>query len=291
VDLPKEVKQLSYFRMTDRKNSLFYNAFLFTKYTLAKNIVRMIEIQDVSYTYQVEGTALPVLDQISLSIAEGELVAFIGPSGCGKTTLLHLIASLTPLQQGRITIKGISGHQIIEQDLYSIIFQEVTLLDWLTVRKNIELPVTLNPTLRYVEVEQIMASVGLLEYQHLYPHQLSGGMKTRVSIARSLMAHTQILLMDECFASLDEVTREQMNRFLLSVLEQIPRTLVFITHSILEAVFIADRVLVFSQKPATILGDVRIDIPRPRRLEDIENPEYTHYRKIIRELLNRSSAL
>jgi NitT/TauT family transport system ATP-binding protein len=95
--------------------------------------------------------------------------------------------------------------------------------------------------------------------------------------------------MDECFASLDEVTREQMNRFLLTVLESIPRTLVFITHSILEAVFISDRVVVFSQKPAVILGDVRIDIPRPRRLEDLENPEYTHYRKIIRELLNRSS--
>lgn len=249
----------------------------------------MIDIQDVSYTYHLDEAVLPVLDQISLSIAEGELVAFIGPSGCGKTTLLHLIANLLPLQAGNITINGVSGHRIIEQNLYSIIFQEVTLLDWLTVRKNIELPVTLNPALRYVEVEQIMESVGLLKYQHLYPHQLSGGMKTRVSIARSLMAHTPLLLMDECFASLDEVTREQMNRFLLSVLEHIPRTLVFITHSILEAVFISDRVAVFSRKPAVILEDVRIDIPRPRRLEDIENPEYTHYRKIIRGILNRSS--
>jgi NitT/TauT family transport system ATP-binding protein len=124
----------------------------------------------------------------------------------------------------------------------------------------------------------------------MYPHQLSGGMKTRVSIARSLMAHTPILLMDECFASLDEVTREQMNTFLLSVLEKIPRTLIFITHSILEAVFISDRVIVFSQKPSRIIGDVNIDIPRPRRLQDIENPEYTCYRKVIRELLNKSSA-
>ncbi len=249
----------------------------------------MIDIHDVSYAYQVEGSALPVLERISLSIAEGELVAFIGPSGCGKTTLLHLIANLVPLQTGTIAINGVAGHRIIEQNVYSIIFQEVTLLDWLTVRKNVELPVTLNPKLRYLDVEHLLDSVGLLKYQHLYPHQLSGGMKTRVSIARSLMAHTPILLMDECFASLDEVTREQMNRFLLSVLEQIPRTLIFITHSILEAVFISDRVVVFSQKPATILGDVSIDIPRPRRLEDLENPEYTHYRKIIRELLNRSS--
>jgi len=249
----------------------------------------MIDIRDVSYAYQVEGTELPVLDRVSLSIAEGELVAFIGPSGCGKTTLLHLIASLDPLQTGTIAIHGVTGHRIIEQNLYSIIFQEVTLLDWLTVRKNIELPVTLNPTLRYLDVEHLLDSVGLLKYQHLYPHQLSGGMKTRVCIARSLMAHTPILLMDECFANLDEVTREQMNRFLLSVLERIPRTLIFITHSILEAVFLSDRVVVFSQKPATILGNVGIDIPRPRRLEDIENPEYTYYRKIVRELLNRSS--
>lgn len=248
----------------------------------------MIEIQDVSYTYQIDGAALPVLNRISLSVAEGELVALIGPSGCGKTTLLHLIAALIPLQQGAITINGIAGHAIIERTLYSMIFQEVTLLDWLTVRKNVELPGILNPHLHTNNIDHILESVGLLDYQQLYPHQLSGGMKTRVSIARSLMANTPILLMDECFASLDEVTREQMNRFLLSMLEHLPRTLIFITHSILEAVFISDRVVVFSQKPAAILGDVRIDIPRPRRLEDLENPEYTHYRKIVRDVLNRS---
>ena len=114
-------------------------------------------------------------------------------------------------------------------------------------------------------------------------------MKTRVSIARSLMANTPILLMDECFASLDEVTREQMNLFLLEILGKIRRTLVFITHSIAEAVFISDRVIIFSQKPARIIGDVSIAIPRPRKLAGIENPEYTGYRKVIRELLNKSS--
>jgi NitT/TauT family transport system ATP-binding protein len=250
----------------------------------------MIEIRDVSYTYPTHQGSLKVLDNISLSVAEGELVSFIGSSGCGKTTLLHLIARLKDLQTGTIAINDVSGHNIIAHNLYSIIFQEVTLLDWLSVRKNIELPVTLNPRLQYISPQKIMERVGLLEYQHLYPHQLSGGMKTRVSIARSLMAHTPVLLMDECFASLDEVTREQMNMFLLSILENLPRTLVFITHSILEAVFMSDRVIVFSQKPSRIMGDVRIDIPRPRRLEDIENPEYTEYRKTVRELLNKSSA-
>jgi NitT/TauT family transport system ATP-binding protein len=250
----------------------------------------MIEIQNVSYHYQLNKTALPVLDRVSLSIAAGEFVALIGPSGCGKSTLLHLMAALKPIQAGTITLRGMTGSRIIAQNLYSIIFQDVTLLDWLTVRHNVELPVALNPRLRYVDVEHLLENVGLLAYQHLYPHQLSGGMKTRVSIARALMTNTPILLMDECFASLDEVTREQMNQFLLALLTQIPRTLVFITHSILEAVFMADRVIIFSQRPAAILGDVRIDIPRPRRVEDLENPEYTHYRKIVRAILNRSNA-
>ncbi|MCP4405369.1 MAG: ABC transporter ATP-binding protein [bacterium] len=232
---------------------------------------------------------MTVLDDISLSIQEGEFISFIGPSGCGKTTLLNLIANLTPLQEGNIRLHGVAGHEVIEKNLYSIIFQEITLLDWLSVKKNIELPVSLNPQLQYIDSQDIMERVGLLEYQNLYPSQLSGGMKTRVSIARSLMANTPVLLMDECFASLDEVTREQMNLFLLSMLRKIPRTLVFITHSIVEAVFMSDRVLVFSQKPSQIIGDITIEIPRPRRLEDLENFEYTEYRKILRELLNKSS--
>jgi NitT/TauT family transport system ATP-binding protein len=249
----------------------------------------MIEIQNVSYRYQTREGSLTVLENISLSIAEGEYVSFIGPSGCGKTTLLHLIGNLQELQSGSIAIHGIEGHEIIEKNLYSIIFQDITLLDWLSVKKNIELPVSINPTLHYIETEDIMHNVGLLDYQHLYPYQLSGGMKTRVSIARSLMTNTPVLLMDECFASLDEVTREQMNLFLLSMLDKIHRTLVFITHSIVEAVFISDRVVVFSQKPSQIIGDIKIDIPRPRKLEDIENTEYTRYRKMLRELLNQST--
>jgi NitT/TauT family transport system ATP-binding protein len=251
----------------------------------------MIEIQNVSYSYPTPEGTLDVLDDISLSIAPGEFVSFIGPSGCGKSTLLHLIAALQRLQTGTIAINGIRGHEIINRNLYSIIFQEITLLDWLTVRKNIELPVTLNPQLRYIEAREMMERVGLLKYQNMYPHQLSGGMKTRVSIARSLMTNTPILLMDECFASLDEVTREQMNMFLLAILDKIPRTLVFITHSILEAVFISDRVIVFSQKPACIIGDVKIQIPRPRTLAHIENAQYTNYRQQVRELLQISTTL
>ena len=254
-------------------------------------IFGMIDIRDVSHEYPTKAGALRVLDRISLSVREGEFVSFIGPSGCGKSTLLALLADLKPLQSGAITMRSLQGSAIRQQNLYSIIFQDVTLLDWLTVQQNIELPVTLNPALRYIDEQELMAQVGLLPYRSLYPHQLSGGMKTRVSIARALMANTPVLLMDECFASLDEVTREQMNLFLLKMLRQITRTLVFVTHSIAEAVFISDRVVVFSRKPSRILADISIDIPRPRRLEDIENPEYTAYRKTLRTLLNQSAEM
>ena len=250
----------------------------------------MIDIRGVSHDYQTQAGALRVLDDISLSVREGEFVSFIGPSGCGKSTLLALIADLKPVQRGAIFLRGEQGRAIRQRNLYSIIFQEVTLLDWLTVRQNIELPVALNPALRYIDARDMMAHVGLDAYRHLYPHQLSGGMKARVGIARALMANTPVLLMDECFANLDEVTREQMSMFLLTMLNGIKRTLVFITHSIAEAAFISDRVIVFSRKPSRILGDIAIDIPRPRRLDEIENPEYTAYRKTLRTLLNESNA-
>ncbi|MFW5800000.1 MAG: ABC transporter ATP-binding protein [Spirochaetota bacterium] len=250
----------------------------------------MIELNNVTYSYKTKEGHIKVLDDISLSIDEGEFVSFIGPSGCGKTTLIHLIGGLRPIQEGKLEINGVCCSESIEKHLYSIIFQEVTLLDWLTVKKNIELPVDINPKLKYVESEEILDSVGLLSYMNMYPHQLSGGMKARLGIGRSLMLNTPILLMDECFASLDEVTRENMNTFLLSILRKIKRTMIFVTHSIKEAVFMSDRVIVFSKKPSKIVDDIRIDIPRPRKLEDIENDNYTTYKKIVRKVLNKASS-
>ncbi len=249
----------------------------------------MIEVKNVSYSYITKKSIIETLDNISLSIDNNSFVSFLGPSGCGKTTLLHLIGNLKTIQSGYILIDGISSHKSIENNLYSIIFQEITLLDWLTVKGNVELPITINPKLKYIEADEILKHVGLYEYRNLYPYQLSGGMKARVGIARSLMANTPVLLMDECFANLDEVTREHMNIFLLSMLNKIKRTLIFVTHSIAEAVFISDRVIIFSNKPSKIVGDVKIDIKRPRKMEDIENEEYRSYRKLIRKLLNDAS--
>lgn len=249
----------------------------------------MVEIKDVSYDYETEHGNLKVLDNIDLTVNDGEFVSFIGQSGCGKTTLLHLIANLKELQSGCITINDIACNKAIENNLYSIIFQEVTLLDWLTVKKNVELPIKINPDLNYLDSKEIIREVGLDAYERLHPYQLSGGMKTRVGIARALLSNNPILLMDECFASLDEVTRENMGEFLLKILQKINKTLIFVTHSIVEAVYISDRVIIFSQKPSRIIGDIKINIPRPRKISDIENKEYTEYRKVIRKLLNEAS--
>ncbi len=249
----------------------------------------MIKVDSLSYEFETRNGLIKVLDNISFEIKRGELVSIIGPSGCGKSTLLRLISGLMPVQSGTITMNGIDSSSIIKNQLYSIIFQEVTLLDWLTIKKNIELPVKLNPKMSYVSADELINSVELGSYKDMYPKQLSGGMKTRVGIARAMMLKTPVLLMDECFASLDEVTRENMNTFLLSTLDKYKKTLLLITHSIAEAVFISDRVLVFSQKPAKIIDDIKISIPKPRRLEDMENREYTHYRKIIREALDFAS--
>ncbi len=249
----------------------------------------MIEIKNVSHGFETKEGTIKVLDNVSFRVSEGEYVSLIGPSGCGKTTLLHLIGGLNCIQKGSININSIHADKAIEKHLYSIIFQEITLLDWLTVRKNIELPIKINPDLSYVNIDDIINSVELGTYQNMYPQQLSGGMKTRVGIARAMMQETPLLLMDECFASLDEVTRENMNNFLLNMLRKYKKTLILITHSIVEAVFISDRVIILSQKPSQIIDDIKINIPRPRRLEDLENKEYTLYRKRIREALNFAS--
>ncbi len=249
----------------------------------------MIEVKNVSHRFDTKEGAIKVLDNVSFTVNEGEYVSMIGPSGCGKTTLLHLIGGLNCIQKGSIKIDGINADKVIEKHLYSIIFQEVTLLDWLNVRKNIELPIKINPGMSYVDINDIINSVELGTYQGMYPQQLSGGMKTRVGIARAMMQKTPLLLMDECFASLDEVTRENMNTFLLSMLRKYKKTLLLITHSIVEAVYISDRVLIFSQKPSQVIDDIKINIPRPRKLEDIENQDYTLYRKRIREALNFAS--
>ncbi|MEO7599936.1 MAG: ABC transporter ATP-binding protein [Opitutus sp.] len=209
-----------------------------------------------------------VLDRISLSVEQGEFVSFIGPSGCGKSTLLRLIAGLTPLSEGKLTVSGQSPEDN-PADL-AFVFQEPTLLPWLTAGRNVELPQKLRgipaPD-RSATRERVLEMVGLNDRSNAYPRQLSGGQKMRVSIARALSLSPKVLLLDEPFGALDEMTRERLNEELLTIRQRQAWTAFFVTHSVAEAVFLSNRVIVMSAQPGRVHADIPIDLPYPRTSE------------------------
>jgi NitT/TauT family transport system ATP-binding protein len=209
-----------------------------------------------------------VLDRLSLSVAPGEFVSLIGPSGCGKSTLLRLIAGLTPLTTGTLTVDGRSP-DVAATDL-AFVFQEPTLLPWLTVAANVELPLSLRgipPAERTATRRRVLDLVRLSAKADAYPRQLSGGQKMRVSIARALALSPKILLLDEPFGALDEMTREHLNEELLAIRERQAWTAFFVTHSVAEAVFLSNRVIVLSANPGHIHTEIHIPFPYPRTEE------------------------
>lgn len=217
------------------------------------------------------------LEDINLTITPGEFVSLIGPSGCGKSTLLRLIGDLLEPSAGQLFVNGKSPHQArIDRD-YGMVFQAATLYEWRTVSKNVQLPLEI---MGYSKSEASRISekwlnlVELAEFTKHYPWQLSGGMQQRVAIARALSFEPAILLMDEPFGALDEMTRERMNMELLSIWSQTQTTVIFVTHSIAEAVFLSNRVVVMSPRPGHIADDISIDIPTPRSFETREDPKY-----------------
>ncbi|HKB91238.1 MAG TPA: ABC transporter ATP-binding protein [Opitutaceae bacterium] len=216
-----------------------------------------------------------ILDDISLDVEKGEFVSLIGPSGCGKSTLLKLISSLSPVTQGELLVDGITPDNAREE--MAFIFQEATLLPWRTVTHNIELPLEIRG-MAPAKREQIAAKMrGLVGLDHVpdhYPRQLSGGMKMRVSIARALSLSPKILLLDEPFGALDEMTRDRLNEELLAIREQQKFTAFFVTHSVAEAVFLSSRVIVLSANPGRIYKDVPINFSYPRTVETRESQEF-----------------
>jgi NitT/TauT family transport system ATP-binding protein len=224
-----------------------------------------IRIQSVSKQF-TKGPA--ILENLSVDIAPGEFVSIIGPSGCGKSTLLKLVAGLTPITSGAIEIEGQSP--AAARKSLSFIFQDPTLLPWRTVRSNIALPLDLAGTPkseREAIVTQQLALVGLDHVANHYPRQLSGGMKMRVSIARALASSPRFLLLDEPFAALDEITRDRLNEELLRLRAQNSWTVLFVTHSVAEAVFLSDRILVLAPHPGRLAHDIPIALPFPRTAE------------------------
>ena len=206
-----------------------------------------------------------VLDRLNLTVQPGEFVSLIGPSGCGKSTLLRLIAGLTPLTTGSLIVDRRSP-DAAAADL-AFVFQEPTLLPWLSVAANIELPLSLRgiaPAERSATRRRVLDLVRLSEKADAYPRQLSGGQKMRVSIARALALSPKILLLDEPFGALDEMTREHLNEELLTIRERHAWTAFFVTHSVAEAVFLSNRILIFSANPGHLHTEIRVPFPYPR---------------------------
>jgi NitT/TauT family transport system ATP-binding protein len=216
-----------------------------------------------------------VLQQVDLTIAQGEFVSLIGPSGCGKSTLLKLISGLAPASAGSIRVEGMAPVQA--RKTISYIFQDATLLPWRTVTRNVGLGLELEHVdreTRKAQVQSLLELVGLAHVARAYPRQLSGGMKMRVSVARALATTPRLLLMDEPFGALDEMTRDRLNEELLRLRAEQNWTAMFVTHSVAEAVFLSTRVIVLAASPGRIAHDIPIDLPFPRNGATRESPQF-----------------
>ena len=239
------------------------------------------------------GAVTTALQGINLDIGRGEFISLIGPSGCGKSTLLRIIGDLIQPTTGTVTVNGklcaVARH---DRD-YGMVFQAPVLFDWRTVEDNVKLPLELmgwDKARRDERAREMLGLVELGEFLNHRPYQLSGGMQQRVAIARALAFEPSILLMDEPFGALDEMTRERMNQEVLRIWERTGITVVFVTHSIPEAVFLSSRVVVMSARPGRITDVIDIDLPRPRDVDTREQPRYFELVTEVREALRRGGA-
>ena len=248
-------------------------------------IIRLRQLGKVYLTQK--GDAVTALSDISFDIADGEFITCVGPSGCGKTTLLKILAGLLPKDSGEVLLRGtsVSGPR---RDI-GVVFQTSVLLPWRTVLQNTMLPVEvqgLDPGKHRDRARELIRLAGLQGFEDKYPFELSGGMEQRNSIIRALIHDPAILLMDEPFGALDAMTREQMNLELQRIWRESRKTVFFITHSIPEAVFLADRVIVLSARPGRVADIVEIAISRPRELDTMASPEFGRYVNRIRRLFD-----
>jgi NitT/TauT family transport system ATP-binding protein len=248
----------------------------------------VVEIHDVTKTFPRGNVT--ALQEIDLEIASGEFVSLIGPSGCGKSTLLRVIGDLIDTTSGMVTVNGKPAKQARADHDYGIVFQDSVLYDWRTVARNIGLPLEMlgwDRATRKSRVAEMLELVELTSFADHHPWQLSGGMQQRVSIARALSFEPALLLMDEPFGALDEMTRERMNLEVLAIWQQLASTVVFVTHSISEAVFLSTRVVVMSPRPGRIAGVVDVDLTYPRTVETRDEPHFFELVTQVRELLRK----
>jgi NitT/TauT family transport system ATP-binding protein len=256
-----------------------------TKPTLAEAATQraLIRIDGVAKTYVTADGPVESLKPLSFEIRESEFMSVVGPSGCGKSTLLKLIAGLLPVSAGEIVLNGrrVDG----PPDNVGIVFQSPVLLAWRSVLDNVMLQIELRGLDRRaygVKAEALLDMVGLTEFQRKFPWQLSGGMQQRASIARALVHDPAVLLMDEPFGALDAMTREKMNLELQRIWAETKKTVLFITHSIPESIFLSDRVLVMSERPGRIAAIYAVPLPRPRTLSMMGTPEFAALAQTVR---------
>ena len=246
----------------------------------------VVEITGLTKTFPKGNVT--ALQGIDLHIEPGEFVSLIGPSGCGKSTLLRVIGDLTPPTAGTVLVNGKPAPRARADHDYGMVFQDSVLFDWRTVRKNVGLPLEMldwDRARRKERVDEMLRLVELQSFDDHYPWQLSGGMQMRVAIARALTFEPSLLLMDEPFGALDEMTRERLNIELLEIWRRTQSTVVFVTHSISEAVFLSTRVVVMSPRPGRIAGTVGVDLPQPRSADTREDPRFFELVTEVRELL------
>ncbi|NGO11597.1 ABC transporter ATP-binding protein [Streptomyces sp. HC44] len=254
---------------------------------------RSVELDDITVTFSTERGEVTALRDISLSVDSGGFVSLLGPSGCGKSTLLRVVADLLKPTTGTVSVLGTSAHEARVSRQLGFVFQDAALLPWRTALENVRLPLQVGGGAKAAasdgqdaaSPEELLALVGLAGREHAYPHELSGGMRQRVSIARALVCRPRVLLMDEPFGALDEITRDRLNEELLRIWEATGTTILFVTHSIAEAVFMSQQVLVLSSHPGRVRELVPVDLPSPRRLDVRDTPEFTALAARLRRLL------
>ncbi|TES71655.1 ABC transporter ATP-binding protein [Burkholderia cepacia] len=235
-----------------------------------------IDIRRVSHAFDGPGGPLPVLDDVTLSVAAGEFVALLGPSGCGKSTLLRLVAGLDAARQGGIAQDGVPIEQPDPSRI--VVFQDPTLYPWRRVRANVALGLEARGVARASQhrVDDALARVGLQEFSNVFPHQLSGGMAQRVALARALVNDPRLLILDEPLGKLDSLTRLTMQAELTALWQRDGFSALLVTHDVEEALFLAQRVIVFGPRPARIVAELRVDLPYPRHRGDPRLAELRH---------------
>jgi NitT/TauT family transport system ATP-binding protein len=246
----------------------------------------LITVEEVSRVFTGGARTVTALDKVSFEIQSGNFVSIVGPSGCGKSTLLKIISGLLPASAGKISVSSKRVSEPLEN--VGMVFQAPVLLKWRSVLGNILLPVEfakLDLASHIEKARGLIRLVGLEGFEEMYPHELSGGMQQRASLCRALVTDPQLLLMDEPFGALDAMTRDELDLELLRIWEERKKTVLFVTHSIQEAVFLSDRVFVMSARPGRLLETIAVDLPRPRTLEMMSAARFGEYTLRIRALL------